>query len=90
MDFAGLDVHLAVASVLFADLTCERSVPTEVSGLVADGHLGAKSGFGLRGNYPPERRRALTKLRDEMLRRTANLRSTAETDLNQQSEKGWE
>jgi hypothetical protein len=35
--------------------------------LVAAGRLGVKSGSGLRGDYPPERRDALAALRDRVL-----------------------
>jgi 3-hydroxyacyl-CoA dehydrogenase len=90
MDFAGLDVHLAVVRELFPDLACDRSAPTELTGLIADGHLGAKSGVGLRGDYSPERRQALTRLRDETLRRVASLRTALSPDSNQQVEERLE
>jgi len=71
MDLAGLDVHLAVAEALFPVLATDREPPGLLAGLVAGGHLGAKSGTGLLGDYPPERRQALMALRDRVLRAIA-------------------
>ncbi len=68
MDLAGLDVHLAVATALFPLLATDSEPPGLLADLVADGRLGAKSGAGLLGAYPPDRREALTALRDGVLR----------------------
>jgi len=67
MDLAGLDVHLAVARALFPLLAADSEPPDLLADLVAAGRLGAKSGAGLLGDYPPERREALAALRDSVL-----------------------
>ena len=51
MDLAGLDVHAAVARELFPDLSNSGDVPTALKALVAQGHLGCKTGEGLKGKY---------------------------------------
>jgi len=68
MDLAGLDVHLAVATALFPVLATDSEPPSLLADLVAAGRLGAKSGAGLLGDYPPQRREALAALRDSVLR----------------------
>lgn len=68
MDLAGLDVHLAVAEALFPLLATDSEPPGLLADLVAAGRLGAKSGVGLLGDYPPQRREALAALRDSVLR----------------------
>jgi 3-hydroxybutyryl-CoA dehydrogenase len=68
VDLAGLDVHLAVASALFPVLATDREPPGPLADLVAAGRLGVKSGAGLLGDYPPERREGLAALRDRVLR----------------------
>ena len=90
MDFAGLDVHLAVAKLLFADLACDRVAPKELEDLVDEGHLGVKSGFGLGGQYSPEQARGLANLRDEMLHRVADFRRSWEEGIGQSVEEGRE
>jgi 3-hydroxybutyryl-CoA dehydrogenase len=67
MDLAGLDVHLAVARALFPLLAADSEPPDLLADLVAAGRLGAKSGAGLLGDYPPQRREALAALRDSVL-----------------------
>jgi 3-hydroxybutyryl-CoA dehydrogenase len=68
MDLAGLDVHLAVARALFPVLAADSEPPDLLGDLVAAGRLGAKSGAGLLGDYPPQRREAVAALRDSVLR----------------------
>lgn len=68
MDLAGLDVHLAVAEALFPVLATGSEPPGLLADLVAAGRLGAKSGTGLLGDYPPPRREALAARRDSVLR----------------------
>lgn len=77
MDLAGLDVHLAVARALFPILATDDSPPTLLANLVAEGRLGAKTGEGLLGDYPPERKQAIVRLRDVMLRRVPAARAAA-------------
>jgi 3-hydroxybutyryl-CoA dehydrogenase len=72
MDLAGLDVHLAVARALFPDLSTDTEPPRAVVELVAAGRLGVKSGAGLLGDYPPQRRDFLSRLRDVTLRFVAD------------------
>lgn len=68
MDLAGLHVHLAVARALFPVLATDSEPPGLLADLVAAGRLGAKSGAGLLGDYPPQRRAELAALRDSVLR----------------------
>jgi 3-hydroxybutyryl-CoA dehydrogenase len=77
MDLAGLDVHLAVARVLYPVLAAGSGPPDLLTQLVAAGRLGAKSGAGLLGDYPPQRRAALAAQRDAMLRTIAQSRAPA-------------
>jgi 3-hydroxybutyryl-CoA dehydrogenase len=72
MDLAGLDVHLAVARALFPVLAAGSEPPDLLAELVAGGRLGAKSGAGLLGDYPPHRLEALAALRDSLLRSIAD------------------
>ena len=72
MDLAGLDIHLAVARELFPDLANDTEPPPAVAELVAAGRLGVKSGAGLLGDYPPQRRDFLARLRDVTLRSVAD------------------
>ncbi|WP_144632194.1 3-hydroxyacyl-CoA dehydrogenase family protein [Bordetella genomosp. 13] len=61
-DMNGLDVHLAIAEYLYADLE-NRTEPSELlRDKVRDGQLGAKSGQGFYA-WPPERRERV--LRDK-------------------------
>lgn len=56
-DHAGLDVHAAAAATIYPDL-CNASVPSAVlTGLVAAGHLGMKTGRGFY-EWTPERIKA--------------------------------
>jgi 3-hydroxybutyryl-CoA dehydrogenase len=71
MDLAGLEVHLAVAQALFPALANDAVAPETLRALVADGHLGAKSGSGILSDYPPGQREALAAFRDAMLRSIA-------------------
>jgi len=77
MDLAGLDVHLAVARTLFPDLAVGTAPPELLADLVKAGHLGAKSGHGLLGDYPPERQEIVARLRDATLRLMHVVRETA-------------
>ncbi len=77
MDIAGLDVHLAVARALFPDLATDAAPPGLLAGLVDAGHLGAKSGRGLLGDYPPGRPESLARMRDATLRMMPLVRDTA-------------
>lgn len=52
VDFAGLDVHLAVAEALFPLLACADRAPSLLRDAVSRGDLGVKSGKGLLGPYP--------------------------------------
>jgi 3-hydroxybutyryl-CoA dehydrogenase len=90
MDFAGLDVHLAVAEILFPDLACDRVAPEELKDLVRGGGLGVKSGFGLSGHYSPARALALATLRDEMLHLVADLRRSWEEGTGDSIDEGSE
>ncbi|MFI7481606.1 3-hydroxyacyl-CoA dehydrogenase family protein [Kocuria sp. M1R5S2] len=64
-DMAGLDVYAGAYRTL-EDAYGERfSVPRSIAEAVAGGRLGLKSGQGLLGDYPPERREELLALRDE-------------------------
>jgi 3-hydroxybutyryl-CoA dehydrogenase len=74
MDLAGLDVHAVVARRLFPELSNQVAVPGLVVDLIATGALGAKTGRGLRGAYPPERLADVTRDRDLVLRALAGLR----------------
>jgi 3-hydroxybutyryl-CoA dehydrogenase len=67
MDLAGLDVHAEVARRLFPELSNETAVPDLAVDLIATGALGAKTGFGLRGAYPPGRLSAVARDRDRVL-----------------------
>jgi 3-hydroxybutyryl-CoA dehydrogenase len=71
MDLAGLDVHLAVAQALFPALANDVDAPEPLRALVAEGHLGAKSGSGILGDYAPGTPQALIEFRDAMLRSIA-------------------
>ncbi len=51
MDLGGLDVHAAVARAIFPDLSNSIDVPATLTNLVGEGHLGCKTGHGLRGRY---------------------------------------
>jgi len=77
MDLAGLDVHLAVARALYPVLAADTDPPDLLAQLVAAGRLGVKSGAGLLGGYPPQRRAALAARRDAMLRTIAQARAPA-------------
>ena len=77
MDIAGLDVHLAVTRALFPGLAAGTAPPQPLVSLVEAGHLGAKSGRGLLGEYPPERQEFLVRLRDTTLRLMPALRAAA-------------
>ncbi|HUY49443.1 MAG TPA: 3-hydroxyacyl-CoA dehydrogenase NAD-binding domain-containing protein [Streptosporangiaceae bacterium] len=77
MDMAGLDVHLAVAGALFPGLAADTAPPQALARLVEAGHLGTKSGRGLLGEYPAERREALTRQRDVTLRLMPAVRAAA-------------
>ena len=66
-DLAGLDVHGAVAALLFPELDCSTTVPTLLTETQASGALGVKNGRGLRGTYTPEQTEALLLRRDTAL-----------------------
>jgi 3-hydroxybutyryl-CoA dehydrogenase len=74
MDLAGLDVHLAVTRNLFPELSNGVEPPEALVQLTSEGHLGVKSGLGLRGRYDDERIRALRTLRDRLLSMIPGLR----------------
>ena len=77
MDIAGLDVHPTVARALFLGLAADAAPPARPARLVEAGHLGAKSGRGLLGEYPPSRKEVLTRQRDTTLRLMPVVRFTA-------------
>jgi 3-hydroxybutyryl-CoA dehydrogenase len=60
-DLVGLDVRLAIAETLAADLSDERFAPPDIlKRMVADGRTGRKSGEGFyrwEGNQPVPRKR---------------------------------
>jgi 3-hydroxybutyryl-CoA dehydrogenase len=74
MDLAGLDVHYEVGRRLFPELSNDAAMPELVTNLIAAGALGAKSGRGMCGEYPPERLAKVTGNRDLILRTLASLR----------------
>ena len=74
MDLAGLDVHAEVARRLFPELSNQTAVPGLVVDLIATGDLGAKTGRGLRGEYPPARLKNVAGERDLVLMTLAHLR----------------
>lgn len=51
LDLAGLDIHHEVARRLFPSLANSVDPPASLERLLADGHLGTKTGRGLRGRY---------------------------------------
>jgi 3-hydroxybutyryl-CoA dehydrogenase len=65
-DFAGLDIQLATYRNLVGEIRSDTSKPAVVDGLVAEGHLGIKSGRGFY-NYPPDRLVARRTRRDSLL-----------------------
>lgn len=74
LDLAGLDVHEAVARRLYPLLANDREPARSILDLVAEGHLGCKTGRGIYGDYDDEailalrRRRARVHLSLERLR----------------------
>jgi 3-hydroxyacyl-CoA dehydrogenase len=66
LDVAGLDIYTSVASYLNADLSNETGVSSTVSGKVAAGRLGIKTGGGL-FDYTPEQAQALGARRGKLL-----------------------
>jgi 3-hydroxybutyryl-CoA dehydrogenase len=67
LDLAGLDVHEAVARRLYPLLANDREPAPPVTALVAEGHLGCKTGRGLYGNYDDETIEALRRRRAQVL-----------------------
>jgi 3-hydroxybutyryl-CoA dehydrogenase len=67
MDLAGLDVHHAVASRLFALLSRRTGVPRPLARALREGRLGVKSGRGLRGTYDERAVERLAERRAEVL-----------------------
>lgn len=67
MDLAGLDVHLEVAKRLFPLLSASAEPPDALADLVADGHLGAKTGAGMLGSYEPGHMGALAERRARVI-----------------------
>ncbi len=67
MDLAGLDVHEAVAAELFPDLANSTGVPATLAHLVSQGHLGCKTGEGLKGTYSEEEIARLGAIRRHIL-----------------------
>lgn len=67
MDLAGLDVHAVVASELFSDLANSTGVPSTLTRLISQGHLGCKSGEGLKGKYSEEEIVKLGAMRQHIL-----------------------
>jgi 3-hydroxybutyryl-CoA dehydrogenase len=73
LDLAGLDVHEAVARRLYPLLSNDREPAPTVTALVAEGHLGCKTGRGLYGNYDDEAIRTLERRRARVLLALAQL-----------------
>jgi 3-hydroxybutyryl-CoA dehydrogenase len=67
LDLAGLDVHEAVARRLYPLLAVDREPAPAVTALVAEGHLGCKTGRGLYGDYDDEAIVALHRRRARVL-----------------------
>jgi 3-hydroxybutyryl-CoA dehydrogenase len=67
LDLAGLDVHEAVARRLYPLLANDREPASTVTALVAEGHLGCKTGRGLYGDYDAEAIGALQRRRARVL-----------------------
>jgi 3-hydroxybutyryl-CoA dehydrogenase len=65
-DFGGLDIQLATYRNLVGEIRSDARAPAVVGGLVAEGHLGIKSGRGFY-DYPPERLVARRTRRDSLL-----------------------
>ena len=64
-DFGGLDIQTTVFRNLVPEIRSNLEVPQRVAQLVADGHLGAKSGRGFQ-DYPPEKIAARQQRRDAL------------------------
>ncbi len=67
LDLAGLDVHEAVARRLYPLLANGREPARSVTALVAEGHLGCKTGRGLYGDYDDAAIEALRRSRAQVL-----------------------
>jgi 3-hydroxybutyryl-CoA dehydrogenase len=67
LDLAGLDVHEAVARRLYPQLSADQEPASSVMELVAQGHLGCKTGRGLSGDYDEEAIGALRRRRAQVL-----------------------
>ena len=67
LDLAGLDVHVAVATELFPELSNATDPPEDAVRLVSEGSLGCKSGRGLLGDYDREALAALAARRVRVL-----------------------
>jgi 3-hydroxybutyryl-CoA dehydrogenase len=65
-DFAGLDIQLATYRNLVGEIRSDTTAPAVLDGLVAEGHLGIKSGQGFY-DYPRERLIARRTRRDSLL-----------------------
>jgi 3-hydroxybutyryl-CoA dehydrogenase len=65
-DFAGLDIQLATYRNLVGEIRSDTLAPAVLEGLVAEGHLGVKSGRGFY-DYPHERLVARRTRRDSLL-----------------------
>jgi 3-hydroxybutyryl-CoA dehydrogenase len=67
LDLAGLDVHEAVARRLYPLLANDREPAPSVTTLVAEGHLGCKTGRGLYGDYDDDAIATLRRRRAHLL-----------------------
>ena len=67
LDLAGLDVYEAVARRLYPMLANDREPASSALELVAEGHLGCKTGRGLYGDYDDEAIAALRRRRAQVL-----------------------
>jgi 3-hydroxybutyryl-CoA dehydrogenase len=65
-DFGGLDIQLATYRNLVGEIRSDTKAPAVLDGLVAQGHLGIKSGRGFY-DYPRERLAARRTRRDSLL-----------------------
>jgi 3-hydroxybutyryl-CoA dehydrogenase len=74
MDLAGLDVHHEVARRLFPTLSNRSQPPPALTRLVADRHLGTKTGQGLRGSYDGAAVSELERRRETILRALSDRR----------------
>jgi 3-hydroxybutyryl-CoA dehydrogenase len=74
MDLAGLDVHAAVATNLWPELTNDTQPSPSIAAALEAGALGVKSGRGLLGDYTEAAAAAMAARRDRVLRGMPALR----------------